>query len=79
MNNFNRITDLETLSYIEDKNTNTRHGVYRAKWRGKDTFFVVSNNIGYVLAHYNKGSELNHLTQWSEEELFNLLGFNLLK
>jgi hypothetical protein len=69
-----RITELKTLSYFENKEFGARHGVYQCKFEGVSKFFVITNNIAYVLSHYTDKSVLDVITENVKSELFGILG-----
>ncbi len=69
-----RITELETLSYFENQDFKTRHGVYKCKFKGDVKIFVISNNLVYVLSHYTDKSTLDKVVDSVACELFELLG-----
>lgn len=74
----NKISDLRTLSYYENRDFGTRHGIYQAKFMGNDRLFVITNNIAYVLTHYSDKSMLDVVRQEVRDELFELLGLKPL-
>jgi hypothetical protein len=74
----NRITELKTLSYFENKEFNTRYGVYQCKFKETDKIFVITNNIVYVLSHYIDKSQLDIVREDVKKELFDILQLNNL-
>jgi hypothetical protein len=74
----NRITNLQTLSYFENSEFNTRHGVFQCEFKGANKLFVITNNIAYVLTHYSDKSSLDTVTESVKDELFNILGLKEL-
>ena len=74
-----RITEIETLLYFESKEFKTRHGVYKCKFKGDIRFFVITNNLVYVLSHYIDQSNLDIITDSVASELFELLGFEIIE
>ena len=73
-----RITELQTLSYFKNEEYQTRHGVYQCKFKGDLKFFVISNNLVYVLTHCTDKSMLDRVTESVADELFELLGLEKL-
>lgn len=74
-----RITEIETLQYWENKEHNTRHGVYKCKFKGDIVFFVIANDLVYVLAHYIDKAGLSLVTESVALELFELLGLKKIR
>lgn len=74
----NRITDIKTLSYFENKDFKTRHGVYQCKFKNENKFFVITNNLVYVLTHYFDLSSLDLVTESVKDELLDLLGLKVM-
>jgi hypothetical protein len=74
----NRISEVKILSYFDNKEFNTRHGVYQCKFKETDKIFVITNNIVYVLSHYADKSQLDIVREDVKKELFDILKLNYL-
>jgi len=74
-----RITEIETLQYFENEDYKTRHGVYKCKFNDTIRFFVIANDLVYVLTHYIDKADLSIVTESVALELFELLGLKKIK